>query len=82
MQSEVMSRKPKKIAKATYRLDEKVKNGINTTAEMQGRSENMQAEYLLKLGLLANSGVDTTKLNALEVVNKFDEVFGAEEITE
>ncbi|NJM20817.1 MAG: hypothetical protein HC874_24980 [Richelia sp. SL_2_1] len=80
MQLEVMPRKPKKIAKATYRLDEKVKNGVNTTAEMQGRSENMQAEYLLKLGLLANSGINTSTMNALEVVNKFDEIFGADEV--
>lgn len=77
-----MPRKPKgkrDEIKVTYRLAPAVKNGIITTAEITKRSENLHAEYLLMLGLLAIAGIDTTKLTPQEVDSKFTEIYEAEE---
>lgn len=75
----LMPRKPKpkrEEIKVNYRLAPDVKNGVAATAEIAGRSENLQAEYLLKLGLLSVKGVDTTKMNDEEVITHFNKFYG------
>lgn len=47
----LMPRKKREEIKATYRLAPEVKKQVEDSAEEDGRSENLQAEYLLKLGL-------------------------------
>ncbi len=74
-----MPRKPKpkrEEIKVNYRLAPDVKNGVANTADIAGRSENLQAEYLLKLGLLAVKGIDTTKMNDEEILNRFMQIYG------
>lgn len=74
-----MPRKPKakrEEIKVTYRLTPDVKNAVVGTAEVSSRSENLQAEYLLKLGLLSFSGIDVTQLNQQQVSEKFAEIYG------
>lgn len=66
-------------AKVTYRLLSTVKDGIVRTAQLSGRSENLQAEHLLKLGLLAISGVDPTRFTPQEIEDRFNELYGEAE---
>lgn len=76
------TRKPKPRrteVRATYRFAPDVKNGITKTSETANRSENLQAEYLIKLGLLAVAGIDTTKLTIGQITDKFDELYGDSE---
>lgn len=68
----------KKIHKATYRFSDTVKRAVVTLAQIDGRSENLQVEYLIKLGSLAHSGIDIAKLSHREVTEKFEELFGAD----
>lgn len=75
-----MPRKPKpkrEEIKVNYRLAPDVKNGVSSTAEIAARSENLQAEYLLKIGLLSVKGVDVTKLGDEEIVNQFNRLYGS-----
>lgn len=75
----VMPRKPKpkrEEIKVNYRLDPVVKNGVYTTSEMSGRSENLQAEYLLKVGLLAIKKIDTSNLTDAEINEKLVSIYG------
>ena len=80
-----MVRKPKakrEEIKVNYRLVPEVKSNIAASAEIAGRSENLHAEYLLRLGLLANKGIDASKLTDDEMLKKFSQVFGSEETKE
>ena len=61
--------------KVTYRVVPDVKNAILRTSEDANRSENLQAEYLIKLGLLAIAGIDTTKLTSGQITDKFDTLY-------
>lgn len=77
-----MPRKPKtkrEEIKVNYRLAPEVKNGVANTAEIAGRSENLQAEHLLRLGLLAVKGIDTTKMNDEQILNQFMQIYGGNE---
>lgn len=77
-----MPRKPKpkrEEIKVNYRLAPDVKNGVAVTAEIAGRSENLQAEHLLKLGLLAVKGIDATKITDEEINIQFNKIYGNEE---
>lgn len=77
-----MPRKPKpkrEEIKVNYRLAPDVKNGVASTAEIAARSENLQAEYLLKIGLLVVKGIDATKMGDEEIVNQFNKFYGSEE---
>ncbi len=77
-----MPRKPKpkrEEIKVNYRLIPSVKNNVALSAEKAGRSENLQAEYLMKIGLLFTAGVDISKMNDGEILNKFIEIFGEDE---
>ncbi|WP_026082272.1 hypothetical protein [Mastigocladopsis repens] len=65
--------------KATYRLLSSVKDGIVRTAQLAGRSENLQAEHLLKLGLLAIAGIDPTRFTPQEIEEAFNNLYGEEE---
>jgi len=48
---QVVPRKKREEVKISYRFAPEVKAQIEEAAEEDGRSENLQAEYLLKLGL-------------------------------
>ncbi len=76
-----MSKKPKskrEEIKVNYRLVPEVKNGVFTTAELSGRSENLQAEYLLKLGLLVIKGINPTAMNPDEINTHFHKLYKKE----
>ena len=66
--------------KVTYRVVPDVKNAILRTSEDANRSENLQAEYLIKLGLLAIAGIDTTKLTSGQITDKFDALYALDGI--
>ncbi|MGB6295673.1 MAG: hypothetical protein WBF90_05735 [Rivularia sp. (in: cyanobacteria)] len=68
----------KKVHKATYRFAYAVKNAIEITSQIDGRSENSQCEYLVKLGALAHHGINTTELSPMQVSLKFEELYGKE----
>lgn len=77
-----MIRKPKtkrNEIKVNYRLAPDVKNGVARTAEIARRSENLHAEYLLRLGLLVIKGVDATKLTDEEIFKEFSKLYENEE---
>lgn len=76
-----MPRKPKprrEEIKVNYRLAPEVKNGVFTASEISGRSENLQAEYLLKVGLLAIKNIDISKMTDEEINVKFSSIYGVE----
>lgn len=69
-------RKPKTkkpISSVTYRLSALVKLAVAETAELFGRSENLQVEYSLKIAYLHSKGINIYKMSDLELINKFDE---------
>lgn len=77
-----MIRKPKakrNEIKVNYRLAPEVKSGVARTAEIARRSENLHAEYLLRLGLLVIKGVDATKLTDEEIFKEFSKLYENEE---
>ena len=69
-------KKPRDEVKATYRLDRVVKNGVSYTADVAGRSENLQAEYLLKVGLLIVTGINPSGLTQEDINAKIEDLFG------
>lgn len=79
---EKMPRKPKpkrEEIKVNYRLAPDVKNGVFITSEVSGRSENLQAEYLLKIGLLALKNKYLTTMNDEEINKTFIDIYGESE---
>ena len=64
----------KKRKAITYRLAPTVKAAISESAEKHSRSENQQAEFLLKVGYLHTSGVNINGLSDREIIEKFDEL--------
>ncbi|HEY9894756.1 MAG TPA: hypothetical protein V6D34_04975 [Candidatus Sericytochromatia bacterium] len=48
---QTVPRKKRDEVRTNYRLEPDVKKQITDTADEDGRSENMQAEYLIRLGL-------------------------------
>ena len=71
-----MAKQKREEIKVTYRVVPDVKSAILRTSEGANRSENLQAEYLIKLGLLAIAGIDTTKMTAGQITDKFAEIYG------
>lgn len=66
--------RPKRGASAiTYRLMPSVKEAVKESASRYGRSDNQQAEYLLKIGYLHTLGIDLKNLNDAEILARFDE---------
>ena len=65
--------------KATYRFDRTVKDGIAYTAEVAGRSENLQTEYLVKLGLLLVSGMNPKEMTQQEINSNIEDLFSGNE---
>lgn len=51
-----------------------VKQAVKESASKYGRSDNQQAEYLLKISYLHTFGVDLKNLNDAEILAKFDDV--------
>ncbi|MBD2509001.1 hypothetical protein H6G91_17190 [Nostoc muscorum FACHB-395] len=60
--------------KVNYRLAPNVKLAVSKSADIAGRSENLQAEYLLKIGYLHTRGVNTYGMSDLQIVEKFEDV--------
>ena len=69
----------KKIHKATYRFSDSVKRAVSTLAQIDGRSENQQVEYLIKLGSLVHERIEPTKLSPKQIADQLEQLFGAEE---
>ena len=68
-------KKTRDEVKATYRLDRVVKNGVSYTADVAGRSENLQAEYLLKVGLLMVTGINPSGLTPEDINARIEDLF-------
>ena len=76
METQVRKRKPKTkkpVVSVTYRLDTKVKDGVEEMADTVGRSENLQVEYCIKVAYLHYRGINIYGMNDLQIANKFDE---------
>lgn len=71
-------KKTRDEVKTTYRLDRVVKNGVSYTADVAGRSENLQAEYLLKIGLLVVTGIDPLGMTQEDINTRIEELFSEE----
>jgi|GEM_PF-2861895 len=75
--NEPKQRKPraKRIATSvTYRIAPTVKDCVTISADKYGRSDNQQAEYLLKLGYMHTIGINISSLSEREILEKFDEI--------
>lgn len=75
--SESSQRKPRARRSSvaiTYRLSPSVKKVVSESASKYGRSDNQQAEYLLKIGYLHTLGTDMRAMSDREIIEKFDEV--------
>lgn len=75
--TEPKQRKPRVKRNATavtFRLSPLVKAAISVSAEKYSRSENQQAEFLLKVGYIQTSGISTDKMSDGEIIEKFDEL--------
>jgi hypothetical protein len=58
----------------TFRLSPSVKTAISESAEKYSRSDNQQAEFLLKVGYLYTSGINLSDMSDREIIEKFDEL--------
>lgn len=58
----------------TFRISPFVKAAVAESAEKYGRSENLQAEFLLKVGYLYTSGINISEMSDREIIEKFDEI--------
>jgi hypothetical protein len=77
MSEQVKQRKPRPKRGATaitYRLIPAVKQAVAESAVRYGRSDNQQAEFLLKIGYLHTLGTKISDMSDAEILNKFDEV--------
>jgi hypothetical protein len=77
LMSEIKQRKPRPKRDATaitYRLIPAVKQAVAESAVRYGRSDNQQAEFLLKVGYLHTLGTKISEMSDAEILNKFDEV--------
>jgi hypothetical protein len=75
--SETKPRKPRAKRNATaitFRLSPAVKAAISESAEKYSRSDNQQAEFLLKVGYLYTSGVAIGEMSDREIIEKFEEI--------
>ena len=66
--------------RTNYRLAPDVKNAVESTAEIASRSENLHAEYLLKLGLIVLAGVNPTRMTHQQVSDQFNELYGNKDV--
>lgn len=62
------------ITPITYRLTPSVKNCVAEIADLIGRSENLQAEFFIKVGYLYSQGVNTYGMSETQIAQKFDEI--------
>ncbi|MHC5930829.1 GIY-YIG nuclease family protein [Nostoc sp.] len=60
--------------KVNYRLDPRVKEAVSQTGRVAGRSENLQAEYFLKVGYLHDLGLNIFGLTEKQIIQKFEDV--------
>ena len=77
MSEEIKQRKPRPKRGAiaiTYRLMPAVKQAVAESAVKYGRSDNQQAEFLLKIGYLHTLGTKISNMSDAEILNKFDEL--------
>ncbi len=74
---------PKKIKReeirSTYRFQPEVKKAIEKTSEIANRSENLQAEYLIRLGLLVIAGEEPAKMTEQQIMESFNKIYGVAE---
>ena len=67
------NRKSRGAVPITYRLMPKVISAVKYIAEKSNRSDNQQAEILIKVGFLQVLGIDISGLNELDILRKFDD---------
>jgi hypothetical protein len=75
--NEPKKRKPRAKRSATavtFRISPLVKSAIAESATKYGRSDNQQAEFLLKVGYLYATGVNIGDMSDREILEKFDEM--------
>ena len=74
-ETKIRKPRPKRGATAiTYRLMPTVKQAVAESAVRYGRSDNQQAEFLLKVGYLHTLGTKISDMSDAEILSKFDEV--------
>ena len=70
-------RKPrakKSSISVNYRLTPNVVYAVKESANVHSRSDNLQSEYLLRIGYLHTRGVNVYALSDAEIFAKFEEL--------
>lgn len=75
--TEPKKRKPRAkrdVVSTTYRFTRDVKDAVAESAEKNNRSENQQAEFLIKVGYLHTFGIDLNNISDRDVIDQFDKL--------
>ena len=75
MESQTQQRKSKgrkPVTPVTYRLTPSVKLAVAKVSELTGRSENQQAEQMLKAGYLNANGINVYGMSDIQIAERFD----------
>jgi hypothetical protein len=76
MTEEHKQRKPRAkrdTVPVTYRVMPAVKEAVTYSASKYGRSDNQQAEFLLKIGYLYTLGIKIDGVSDIEILDKFND---------